>query len=912
MKFKKLAGKTAAVVLSLCMIFSVFADTVHAEETHEHNHVDAASASAEDVLSEMTSYVSIISDEEATVVSENNVAYVSEGSLAEDTVPASDLMSIAEDGSAETARVRLWSFANADAEAMKVYDAEYRIYSSGIPTTNNGYYASSTPDKCVDNNPATHWETGRAFNASNPPYLEFKFDNIVTLGSIVYGTRKDSAAGKGFPYSFEIQASLSDSGDNFTTVVTGGYDTKTSEYLEIRFSEHDFKRLRFVFTNPAEGWASCREMMFYRADPSDDIMESLFLDYNRLTLNNNYNSADKIENLREQVKNNPKYSLSWKAILDRAVKVANHEIEYQPEFELSTDPKSHKTIERNGDVVSYARNVLRYNSFVTNRQVTGISAYAGDTVTIYVTGDKTDKLPKIRFSQAYGYWNSFLGGEIQLSLGVNTFTVPNFKNSNYKTRYVPAAGPMYIVNPYTKDEQSENVKVYIEGASTYPVFRLGDDEDTYKAELTEYADRVRADLDHVIDVTELVCNHAIMTVTATRADEIYDTKSPQENMKNWDTVLHETLAFEGIKFDPKDKYYNKMNEHLNVNYRVNQVWDGGFMFAYTEMIGLYAGASGENTLIYSLNNEGKSEIGWGLIHEMGHMTDLPDRTIGETTNNMPANFVNTYYNQQIRNEDYINIARNLSSSRDWNDNGFNQNRYNYMVFFLLESYYQGYWGDTDNIYRYVDDRKTWADMTKTERYVYFASLATGVDLGYYFERWGFNMVASEPKFNRKTASSAYQNAIEQAYQDKKIIQNEVPIWYLDSKEYAYIRDAGLTKDKESGRFYTEQDKPQAPFVMKTSDGYSLSMDAVSATEHLGYEIWEGDGNNKEIIGFTVGNAFTDTHTYKAGYTPTYSVVAYDRVLSHTAFSDNATAQNSTEVCEVNGVKYNTLSAGIFL
>ena len=915
MKLKKVVSKVVTMVLCGCMMMSLLANTASAEDVHVHNHSESASVStlSTDLAeanaltdgadsSDIESFVTIVSDEEATVESENDVAVAYDNSSVRDVSPVAD--------SIEVANVRLWSFSNADAEAMKKYDAKYRIYSTGTPTTNNGYYASSTPDKCVDNNPSTHWETGRQFDSSNPPYLQFVFKETVSIGNIIYGTRKDGAAGKGFPHSFEIQASLSDNGNDFQTVVTGSYDTKTSEYIEIRFKEQEFKRLRFVFTNPAEGWASCREMMFYRSDPSDDIIDGLFTDYNRLTVNDDYNTEDKIEELREQVKDNPKYELSWKPILDRAIKVINKEIKYDPAFELSTDPKAAKTIERKGDVVSYARNVLRYNSFVTNRQVTGIAAYAGETVTIYVTGDKTDKLPRIRFSQAYGYWNSFMGGEIQLSLGVNTFVVPNFKNSNYKTRYVPAAGPLYIVNPYTEKEQSENVKVYIEGADTYPVFRLDDNEDEYKTELTAYADRVRADSDHVIDVTELVCDHAIMTVTATRADEIYDTKSPQKNLKNWDTVLHETLAFEGIKFDKNDKYYNEMNEYLNVNYRVNQVWDGGFMFAWTEMIGLYAGNSGENTLIYSLNNNGISEIGWGFIHEMGHTTDLPDRTIGETTNNMPANFVNTYYNKQIRNENYITIARNLASDRDWNNNGFNQDRYNYMVFFLLESYYQGYWGDTDNIYRYVDDRKTWADMTKTERYIYFASLASGVDLGYYFERWGFNMVTTDARFNRDTASDAYKNAIEKAYQEKLIVKNELPIWYVDSKEYTYIRDNKLIDNKESGIYYTENKKPKAPSVIKTSDGYSLTMEVVNEEKHLGYEIWEGTGDNKEIIGFTVGNAFTDKHAYKDGYTPTYSIVAYDRVLSHTAFSDDAVAENSYDVCEVNNVKYNTLSEGI--
>ena len=915
MKRRQIFYRILAAALCLCMLIPLVGMASEPVGEEEQGH-EFSEALPEAALDENGAGDETIAGEEAAADSENpdaesDASVDGEAAAGEESGSEDEAEELAiDDLNAETASVRLWSFSGADEARMREYDAQYRVLPSGAPATNNGNYASSTPDRAVDNDPSTHWETGNR-PGTDPSYLEFTFPEPVNIGRIVYGTRKDSAAGKGFPYRFVIQASQTDAGEDFETVVKGGYGTKTSEYIEISFSERSFKRLRFVFTEPAEGWASCREMMFYKADLSDELVNGLFTDYCMLTLSESYNTEEQIEQLREQLRSNPKYELSWKALLDRAAQVARGELTFDPRYELSTAPGAENVIQRNGDIVSYARNTLRFNSFTTNRQASGVAAYAGDTVTIYVTGEPGDKLPKIRFSQAYGHWTSWLSGELQLSLGVNTFTVPNFKNGNYTTRYVPAAGPIYIVNPYGPGEQSENVRLYIEGGDAYPVFRLGDDENEYKAELTAYADRVRADADHVIDVTELVCDHAIMTVTATRADELYDTASPQANLQKWNTILQETLAFEGVKFDRDDPYFDWRNLHLNVNYRVNQVWDGGYMFAASEMIGLYAGADGENTLIYCLDSNGRSTIGWGLVHEMGHTTDLPDRTIGETTNNMPANFVNTYYNGQVRNDDYIAIAHSLASDRDWNNNGFNQNRYNYMIFFLLESYYQSYWGDTDNIYRYVDDRSSYAAMTKTERYVYFASLAAGVDLGYYFERWGFNMNANEARFDRNSASAAYKSAMEAARQAGTVKVNELPIWYLDSREYAYIRDNGLTGDKSGGVFYTEGGpRPEAPTVVKTSDGYSLALPVVDAAQHLGYEIWEGTGDGKQRIGYTTGNAFTDTYAYETGYSPVYSVVAYDRVLSHTAFSDEARTGEAEDVCEVNGTAYESLGAAI--
>ena len=72
-------------------------------------------------------------------------------------------------------------------------------------------------------------------------------------------------------------------------------------------------------------------------------------------------------------------------------------------------------------------------------------------------------MPKLVFTQfltTYQYWQ---GGQIQLQRGENILTVPSFTHTSSFTN---AGGPIYLVNPYTPEEQNASVKIYIEGGHT--------------------------------------------------------------------------------------------------------------------------------------------------------------------------------------------------------------------------------------------------------------------------------------------------------------------------------------------------------------------------------------------------------------------------------------------------------------
>ncbi len=796
------------------------------------------------------------------------------------------------------------------------YQDDHMLDLISVPTRcftyeNNGGAAQNNElSKAFDRNWNTDWISGVENNvpANDPFYntVTVHFKETVTLDSMIYAA-SSSREGYGFATKFNIYSAV---GDGEMKLVGYGQQAATSSKVRIVFSEPvtcDHLQFEFREVNKSHKYvASAKEFIFLqKSEQADvDVLMNLFTDYAKYQIAKEYASLEAIAQLRAKFESNLNYADSIKPILDRAESILNGTLAFDARREFSTSPDAKNQIGRNGDIVSYARNTLKFNSFATNRQVTGISARANEVVSIYVEADEGDPLPRIRFSQFYGHWSKWLGGEIQLSRGLNRFTVPYLQNDSY-SKEVVAGGTIYLVNPYTEEQQSGNVKVYFENGDLYPVFRKGDDEESYKAELAKYAEAVDAEPDKVVNITELVSNHTIMTVQASRANEIYQTASPQKNIENWETTVKDVLHFTGVEFEEGKEYYDKRNNYLNINFRVSQNWPNGFMFCHTEHIGLYAGGS-EDTLINSLNGDGNSTITWGFVHEIGHALDIPERTVGETTNNMVANYNNTYKLGIIRNENYLSSALEaLSSDRTLEKTLWGTNRYNYMVYWLIQSLYTDFWGKQDNLYRYTEGI---TGLTKTEKQVYIASLATGIDLSYYFERWGY-CIDGDP-FTYDGASEAFKTYMQQAEDEKKIKKETIKFWYFDSAQYKYMMDQA-DLEAGTGGMYQEDSETEILNVMKVSDGHSLILPNVENEAHLGYEILEGnDEKGYTVIGFTHANTFTDTTEYEEGYEPTYKIVAYDRLLKTSKESAPKRVEYQSGVCELNGVLYDTLSAAV--
>ena len=161
--------------------------------------------------------------------------------------------------------------------------------------------------------------------------------------------------------------------------------------------------------------------------------------------------------------------------IKRIKSVFTGSLTYDPKREFSTNLKENVSpIYQKGDIASYAQKTLKMSCAGTNRQVTGIYGRSNETITITVKrGNKNDPLPSIVCSQYLG--NSSFRGEVHtLKEGTQTIKVENFKfdKGSGSDRIYAFGSPLYLINPYTKDRQSQNISVYIEGGTLFPVYRL--------------------------------------------------------------------------------------------------------------------------------------------------------------------------------------------------------------------------------------------------------------------------------------------------------------------------------------------------------------------------------------------------------------------------------------------------------
>ena len=616
---------------------------------------------------------------------------------------------------------------------------------------------------------------------------------------------------------------------------------------------------------------------------TENINENIinaFSDYNRFTLTKEFNDRNFINQLKNELKILD-FSFYPRKFIERIEGVFNGSIIFDPKREFTTNPKNtiSNIIHQRGNIYNYARNQLLFSRAGLNRQITGIYGRTNDSITIYVWAENSTNtpLPSIQFTQFAGdkvYWK---GKEQLLKIGEQKFIFDDFMIENYKYKVNPG-GPIYILNSYSPEEQNQNIKIYIDDGILFPIFRLNDDEETYKQNLLDYIELYKKNEDSYLDITELVGDKIMISVKASDAYKIYseDNKGPKENLLAWDEYLKKIYSFYGLQFNENDPNYNLKNNYVNIQLKFTQPYTP---FAVTE----YIGFNDEEWIDKSLYIVGQ-ESDWDFTCQIGDMIDIRETFIFEILNRLSAkyaqivikeeedSFDSNLYEDKIKylaKDDIENNMRGCSFNDTKKCFGFLQNkRNNYLIFWDIESYSHGFWSKVQNLYR--NEYGITSKLTTTERMVYFCSIALGIDLGYYFTRWGFYLEGRRDSiFNEEKVSTYYKNLMEQDILEGRIEKIQKKFWYLDNKEYNFISDIkiGCYEDKSEYDIQIER-------VSIYDNEYIIELPSVRCPGHLGFEIYEND----KLIGFTYEREYIDSTVYENNYSPKYSIIAYDRLL----------------------------------
>ncbi|WP_195266780.1 NPCBM/NEW2 domain-containing protein [Clostridium sp. 1001275B_160808_H3] len=188
---------------------------------------------------------------------------------------------------------------------LSEYNEQFKIPVASI-TNNGGRYSSSLIDYAIDNNRNTHWETGTPNSSSFKNEVVFDLGETTEISRIAYAARN---GGKGFARMFEVYVSTKEEGDDFILAGKGEYRGNVNDVVEFKIAKTSARRVKFKFIEANQDWASIGEMSFYKEDILSDKIENLFTDNTKTDVSESYNTLEKVQALREEVKDHPAVNL---------------------------------------------------------------------------------------------------------------------------------------------------------------------------------------------------------------------------------------------------------------------------------------------------------------------------------------------------------------------------------------------------------------------------------------------------------------------------------------------------------------------------------------------------------------------------------------------------------------------------
>ncbi|OMD74395.1 hypothetical protein BSK48_00800 [Paenibacillus odorifer] len=713
------------------------------------------------------------------------------------------------------------------------YSQAYRMPNANVSkvTVNGGSYSGTKPEYMLDDQPTTHWETNKNNDASFTNEVVFELAQAEVLDRVAFLARDNR---KGFPEAFEIYASETSKGETFQ-LVSSGTAISTNDFLEFKFEPTKFKRLKFKFTKANINRPFAAEFRFYTEDKVSEAVNGIFTDGTMSAVVPAYNNVAKINALEEAAKVHPLYPI-LKDSLDLAKKLVNGEVQTEGTIIEA---------EQRGDMKKHAQENLRIG-FGTNNQPTGLVAMPGDTINVYVDAASNDKLPSLVFSQQEAAWNVWARG-VQLRPGKNIITVPEFAMNSYYAHEVTKGGTVYIVNPYTAEEQGKAPLIRFEGLEKIPFMTKTTDPEQFKTFLITYKQRLDEDKAahpnvqdrKLIDVVEMSSDHVIFTGTATEAYNKYITQgnNPLDTVTGYDTWMKSIFAFYGL--DGSSEIHDA--KLIRENIRLMQPY--GAMYAAGDHTGIQLGTVG--TMLGDFN---KAYPGWGLNHEIGHRLAMGEREYGEVTNNMVSMFMSVAANSidnRIPYESDIYKYVLEENKVVMNQQGlFAQ----LGAYWQLELAHPGYWTELTKLYRERKVTLTNGDNSKQQYLVEFSSEVQGLDLSSYFARHGFTV-------NPETKA--------------KVAKYPVPqkLWYLNNSVINYEGTGIADKNLAIKVNIT-------PNTTARTNTLSFSIDKELKQDFLGYEVYRND----VLVGFTGTDQFVDQNV-DASINYTYKIVGYDKKLN---------------------------------
>lgn len=697
-------------------------------------------------------------------------------------------------------------------------------------SNNGGKYSTSTLDKAFDGDLSTHWETGKPNSQTFTNEVVVVFNQMETINRIVYGARKD-ASNKGYATAFSIYGSMTEDGDDFTLITTGTAQ-KSAGLTQIQFEATECKRIKFVFDEAFNSWASAREFMFFKEDAALDEVNDVFTNGLMNELTTKYQSEAARGLLLEQFSNHP-FKDDYQIILDTMTAIANGE--NISEDEITTMPqKGNESTERNRTQLTYA---------LYAHEPAGVYIRPGDVLQVFVDADPSGKMPEIVFGSSYFK---------TLQPGYNEIKLPSTITSPQR---------IYFANRAYSTEQAYQPRIRVVGGHDYPVYIHGKtDPKAFYEELMAYDKTVTSETVSTgigpVNFCDISSENILIQTSAKGAATGL---TQQLNSKNkyvdytievYEDMYREFVEYSGFDYDLVEG--REWNHRPLGKFMVVGSHAGPFGWAQHGFTGYNGGDGMRNSGFWvSLTQASIIENGgWALFHEIAHQYDSATLGTGESTNNLYSLMMQDKY---------------LATNRMVNDNRWEKHFTAYhntkvypndllflgAITYQLEGIYGNHiYGEAQKLAR--QNTNNWiTGMSNKQRIAVAISKAVGINVLPHYEYYGIEM-------NDRARS----------------LVADLPV--IDIKSY-YANDKIFAEDAAA---FTNADVK--PVITASGSGtITLQMSIEEADNALlVYELYR-DG---EFLGVTYQDTFVDK-TPTAGVEHVYTVKAYDRKFNVSLESD---------------------------
>lgn len=765
------------------------------------------------------------------------------------------------------------------------------------------------------------WDDG-GYNNIGSNGLFYEFDEEYTIKSLALFEAVPTS-----PNLFYTKINYWDAYGNRTSLGYGQVSTirKTDSegraYYLIKLPEKaQIKKIQIGLARYlASGNINVSEVYFYRYDTIEDDIADLYEDDLHLVLRPDV-TQETIDELRARL-NTPDETCG----------------EFNPEKErLETELKNAEDILNCvdlGDLV-YIHNEISTSD--VNRgfgglnawQPVGVTAAAGDTVTVYVghnsktTGSATNL--QLVATQYHAESSAMASTVASLKVGVNVIDIPKIWSIDEES-----GGALYI--QYTGSNADDRYAVRVSGGVQVPVLDLYGVEDeseklsraeTYIEELQSYAAQMEelhrqhhegssnsnvnkygySEQNCILGASDILLDNMLLSLPAKRilagAGQGGTAEMAAQTVRSAEAIedmLYLFYQHKGLNDNAENAIDKLPKGHLNIRYQ--RMFSGAFMYAAGNHIGIEWNESANPLALSGVVSDESGRyisgnyFGWGIAHEIGHCINQGAYAVAEITNNYFAQLAKAKDSNAGMRFTYDNIYSKVTSGTIgqssnlatqlgmyWQlhlayDSGYNYKTYDNRTEQLANLFYARIdsYARTPAIAPAPGGIQLTLGGGSDQNLMRLACAAAEKDILEFFERWGkvpdSGTIAYASQFEKE------QRAIYYTDDDSRVYRIERPYG-------GYLGTGG------NAQAVSADTSASISWNNPSQVNFNLSFENIPADEVLGYEIvrctTSGGQVTKEVVGFTAGSTFTD---YAAGLNNrvvTYEVTVVDKYLYRSA------------------------------